>query len=189
MKKIWIFIIIVNIIILFTQTAFYIVKDVKIINNAKAKEESAMKEDTEVIVPKWYNHHAKMYDGQVDSKDIYKAIYKLVNITIPEIYNKTNNMDDKQIEEYYYANEEKINNEYLIENKEQFINISKNLKNNYKSGTKYESAEFNMIDYKEEGNYAKTELIIYYNDSISIKLKINTIIEKNDKEKEISFES
>lgn len=82
------------------------------------------------IVPKRYNMFERMYEGDVDTSQVYPDIYNLVIITIPDIQKRFAGKSEREIENFYYGNEARIEkslgikelNDYI-----KFVNYVKDL--------------------------------------------------------------
>lgn len=140
--------------------------------------EEAKNQNHLMIIPENFNEAMKSYQGKVNQGELKRKFYKFIVKNIPQIYDETKTLNDEQIAEYYDQNISKIN-EMNIYNKNEFINLCSEIKNNVTDASKtnipYSSIQLftceNRKDYYSFSlrlEYSKTNII-----QIKVKLSNN----------------
>lgn len=163
MKKILIGVIIVNILLAIGQLIYYTisrVKDAISEETATIKTAEEIREEQKVIVPNNSTIYVRLYDGKINSNDVYQKIYQFVHITIPEMKERTKEMSTEEIANFYEENKESMINQYAIKEKIDLVKLIQKIKNVDVTNKNYQSCEFNI------------ESCEYYEDRIEINLNI-----------------
>ncbi len=168
--------------------AFLLICIITIVNYAKLKEEEDKinnKKDFEnaieevkkdfiengEIVPNRYNMFERMYEGEIDTSQIYPDIYNLVYITIPDIQKKFKGKDKNEIENFFKDNKSRIENNLGINNKEEYVKFVTYIKD-LDLGL-FVDATFDEINYKELESADQIPLeLVYTKQTIKIYIEI-----------------
>lgn len=155
--------------------------DKKVIENVK----EYYKDVEGQIVPDNYNFLARMYEGNVSSNDIYKAIYMFIFVGIPNINEQLgSNPSDAKILEVYNNNTDIIFSYFGIENEDEFkefIDKTREIKmENFQNST------FTFDEFKVDDDYTTLDLEIKY-ETNSLNLKMSIINQTEEGKPSIKF--
>lgn len=140
--------------------------------------------DAEQIVPEYYNMLARLYEGEINTTDVYKKIYSLVYEIIPDTYENLKDKNESEIRTYFETNEEEIKRSLGIDNVSDYINFV--VRACEISNNKYVTSSFDVNTFSNDGTYSTIDLNIeYLNINIVVEMKI--INEKNDDNPDIIF--
>lgn len=140
--------------------------------------------DAEQIVPEYYNMLARLYEGEINTTDVYKKIYSLVYEIIPDTYENLKDKNESEIRTYFETNEEEIKRSLGIDNVSDYINFI--VRACEISNNKYVTSSFDVNTFSNDGTYSTIDLNIeYLNINIVVEMKI--INEKNDDNPDIIF--
>ena len=140
--------------------------------------------DAEQIVPEYYNMLARLYEGEINTTDVYKKIYSLVYEIIPDTYENLKDKNESEIRTYFETNEEEIKRSLGIDNVSDYINFV--VRACEISNNKYVTSSFDVNTFSNDGTYSTIDLNIeYLNINIVVEMKI--INEKKDDNPDIIF--
>ena len=140
--------------------------------------------DAEQIVPEYYNMLARLYEGEINTTDVYKKIYSLVYEIIPDTYENLKDKNESEIRTYFETNEEEIKRSLGIDNVSDYINFV--VRACEISNNKYVTSSFDVNTFSNDGTYSTIDLNIeYLNINIVVEMKI--INEKNNDNPDIIF--
>ena len=140
--------------------------------------------DAEQIVPEYYNMLARLYEGEINTTDVYKKIYSLVYEIIPDTYENLKDKNESEIRTYFETNEEEIKRSLGIDNVSDYINFI--VRACEISNNKYVTSSFDVNTFSNDGTYSTIDLNIeYLNINIVVEMKI--INEKNNDNPDIIF--
>ncbi len=143
--------------------------------------------EKQMIIPEEYNFLVRLYEGNLNEKVFYSAIYKLVFEEIPEISNNLKNKSAEEIESYYQNNKERIYSNLGIDNFEDYNKIVQEVSK--LENTTYESSRFVSKSFasNEENDYSSLDLEINFENNSSITFKMYIINEFQDDKPKIKF--
>lgn len=131
------------------------------------------------IVPENYNFLIRLYEGDVQSDEIYSKIYNLVYKVIPDIKNNLENLSNEEIKKYYEKNKEEIISVMGIDDFENYLLLVQKVCK--LENIEYNNCEFDVKNYvyNENEDYSKVNLKIKFSSSISVELNIKNKVEEN----------
>lgn len=102
------------------------------------------------IVPDRFNMIVRMYEGDVDTSQVYRDLHTLVFISIPDMQKKFKGKDNSEIENYYKDNKDRIQTNLGINNVENYLDLVNYVKD--KELGEFVESKFDELGFKNLGD-------------------------------------
>lgn len=128
------------------------------------------------------------YEGSINQRSIYKAMYLFADEIVKSYYDKLKDYDDAQVKEYFSKNYNDIQRELRISDENEFISFSKMIKKLNNENIILQSYTINPETVKTEKDGVKFVLIINYENNPKIGFWLKIYNSSSDNEFPIKFD-
>lgn len=128
------------------------------------------------------------YEGNINQRSIYKAMYLFADEIVKSYYDKLKNLDDIQVNEYFSKNYNDIKRELRISNENDFLQFSKMIKRLKNENINLQSYTINPETISTEQDGIKFVLIINYENNSKIGFWLKIYNSSSDNEFPIKFD-
>lgn len=148
---------------------------------------STKKEGNISIMPNNVTELFAKYQGRIDQRIIYKALYNFASETIEKYYLETKNLDNEQVKKYYNQNSKNIVKELGITEEAEFVKFWQTIKN--LQGTELSLQEYTIIpkSLKNKTGYTECVLLLTYKNNDKIGIYINIVNDKDINKTPINY--
>lgn len=115
------------------------------------------------------------YNGNIDQRSIYKAMYIFANELVENYHNKVKDFDEQQLKEYYNKKSNVIQKELGIDDEDEFLKFAETLKKINNDKLILESYTINPNTIKRKNNSTEFVLILKYQDNEKIAFYLNIL--------------
>lgn len=149
-------------------------------NNKLKNSDSRANDDNPVInvmdyeiFPENFSTFYLKYKGQQVKSDLFKKLYKFINVDIVNLYNNKENLkNDLLVEQYYNDNKKQIRNDFGITNINDFQNLILSIQKFSNSNIEYERSVLEKESYTDDEKNVNFILNVKYKNEESIKFRV-----------------
>lgn len=135
------------------------------------------------IVPENYNFLVRLYEGPVDSDELYNKLYEVIYKDIPETLSYTYGKSQDEIINYFNQNSSIIGQMYGIDNSTDFINFVTKISDI--NGAEYSSSIFDVENLKDVNEYTELEFKVKYSNGKEISFILKLVNSNNTNNRNI----
>jgi len=172
MKKIKKYIIILFILLMLLIISFIVLynnpvdKNLRYIYNEKKAGDIA-------IMPNNASDLFIKYQGRINQRSIYKALYSFVNETLEKYYLETKSLNSEEIKKYYKNNTKNILKELGIEEESEFIKFWETVKDLQGTELSLQEYTINPASLKNKKGYTECVILVKYENNKQIGIYLN----------------
>lgn len=127
------------------------------------------------------------YQGRIEQRSIYKALYNFASETLEKYYLETKNLDNEQVKKYYNKNAKNIIKELGITEEAEFVKFWQTIKNLQGTELSLEEYTVNPKSLKNKSGYTECVLLLTYKNNDKIGIYINIVNDKDINKTPINY--
>lgn len=127
------------------------------------------------------------YQGRINQRSIYKALYSFVDETLEKYYLQIKSLNNEEVKKYYNQNTKNIVKELGITEESEFIKFCETIKNLQGTELSLQEYTINPTSLKNKKGYTECVLLIKYENNEPIGVYLNITNDKDINKTPINY--